>query len=383
MIKFIFYIVFISFAYCGVSSAQKPEDVIAKLAKVKQATKVITCELSVEVVTHSRWNRQTKKDELIAPIKYAQIRNGIVDFTSGKYRWDYSGEYYENARLGIRPYCGASTFDGKVLRSIVYPNGVPTNAKPGTATASDYGEFEGDLRAHGLPMELRPLFMSHGVLPAANQRPLYPSRFHTYDVAANADTFKVAKGVAEPSSGLWLDTIMQPSKAADNIARYCFDPNKDYALIRWIELIRGKISSTTSLQYTRRVDRYVLTGWTYKTQADDVPIQTFIISVNKIDYSSVFEDSVTALSPQPGMIAGKMKYEPGDVDNPKYPVLERFNVVEDGSLRPLDVSQNWWRAYRGCIAASVIFALITLFRIQKSRNLKSNRISKPSSERIK
>ncbi len=328
---------------CGVASSQTPEQVIGKMVETRRSTKTLVCELAVEVTTHSRWNSRLDKFEIVTPVKYSQIRTGTIDFDNGKYRWDIHGEEYSIPNRKVQPYHAAETFDGKTHRSVVYPQDGGTNVQPGRAVAADYGEFTGDLRSIGFPMEIRPLFLSHGVLPAAGQNPLYPGSFHNYNVGSNADTFTPAVNPAEPNIGIWLDTVMQSSKSSDVKVRYCFDPKRDFVLVRCMSIVKGKVQSTTSIQYNKDGHRNLLQGWVYKTQDGESPIQTFDVKVRKIQYTEGFDDSSTSLSPLPGMVVGKQKYDEPAIDGFKPTESERFRVQPDGTLEPFENKPVWWK----------------------------------------
>ena len=136
-----------------------------------------------------------------------------------------------------------------------------------------------------------------------------------------------------------------------------------------MEIGRGKAVFSTDFQYVKRGERFVLAGWTFKSQQNDVPVQTFKVTVNKIEYGADFDPASRALSAEPGMIAGKMKYDEPDVEEPKVPALERFAVKEDGSFEPLGPRPSWWKSNRlrllGSVAGIAVMS-IAVFYLRRS-----------------
>lgn len=349
--------------------AQTPSEILKITADRRQQTHVVVCELAFEVQTHSRYRSASGNFQpLNPPIKYSQVRKGVVDFQGGRYRWDYSGEHYSLQKKSVQPYRAASSFDAETLRSVIYPQDGESNSKPRSAVAADFAELKGDLSKQPFQRDIEPFFLSHGVFPAAMQRPLHPGRFHSYDSFSNADTFKPSSHAGEATAGVWLETIMESTKPVESLAKYCFDPKKQHHLVRSIVTNRGKVSSSTTYRYTNNAGKLILSGWTFKTQTDGVPIETIEVTVTKIDYLNTFDESVLKLTPEPGMVVGKLNYSSPEVDTPKDPVLERFKVKEDGSLTPIEPRQSWFSRNRpwiiGTLIASITLVVILIVRIR-------------------
>jgi len=359
----------------GKAFAQTPSDVLKSTAERREQIHVVQCELAFEVVTHSRYRSATGNFQpLTPPIKYSQIRKGLIDFKSGRYRWDHSGEQYSLQKKSVQPYRAASSFDTETLRSVVYPQvGGDTNSKPRSAVAADFGEFKGDFSKHPFPREIEPFFLSHGVLPAAMQRPLYPGRFQRYDTIANSDTFKVSSHPGEANAGVWLESLMESTKPIESLAKYCFDPKKNHLLIRSVSTIRGKVTMSTTYRYSNVAGKFILSGWTMKSQTDGIPIETIEVTVTKIHYLDAFDESVLKLTPEPGMVVGKLDYPATEVDNPKEPALERFKVQEDGSLNRIGTTPSWFTNNRLWLIGIVIATMsLIVFGFVRHRNRHQN-----------
>ena len=303
------------FASAGISTSvgfcESPEAIIGKVASSRNELKVIRCVLEVDVeITMLPDPTENSSGGTNKNFRYKQIRTGAIDFRTGKYRWDTEGTNYEPSKFKVFPYRGASTFDGMVLRSVKYPLDGQTSVKPGTAVASDFAEFRGNLSQQAFRPEMHPLFLSFGILPAANQHPLFPGRFHTYSVALNGDTFQHSVKPLQAPKGVWLDTMMAPSPKSDNYMQYCFaEPNYSLLYAAWI--IGGKPAFISTFQYQNSTNQRSLKGWTYKTFVDGNLVGSHTVKVQKLDHHTDFDESLLKLSPDPGMVLGRVDTDRG------------------------------------------------------------------------
>ena len=306
----------------------------------RKALSSVRVVLDVTIEKNGDFNRKTGRPERIERPIQVQKHEMLIDFVRGRYRFDYEGSIYDASSKSLKPYRATDAFDGKILRSVSYPFEGPSAVKPGIARNSDFAEITGGFQSVGFNPEIKPYFMSLGILPAAGTDPMYPGGFHQYSLQAHSDTFFPMRNPTQPNRGTWLTTVIHSLPPLEITYSYCFDPRIDFSLVSWVGRKNGKPIHQAELSYRGMKSNHQLSGWTYENLADGVLLIRRKYSIISSESNPEMHDGDFAVSPTPGMIASKISLAVDELNSSPKVDRQNFQVTDSGELVPIQSADS-------------------------------------------